>query len=244
MNDPMPVSSEILRTRDLVGWEVVDREGEKVGTVADLLFDRMGRVRMVHAEFGFPRKHVLLPQHQLEWGDRRFILGSWTRDQVRSLPPYAPELPLDPPLVEEMTRAFPWFYDPEPGPWSEPPGSAETRIVPIAEAKEFRLETGAPDPRGWNVFGADGERVGTVSQLLVDPAALKVRYLDVDLLDDLFHLRDDRHVLIPLEHVELKARGNDAWVDRLGAADVARLPAYPGGAVEGWMQRVVARAFE
>jgi len=242
MSQPTPAEGEVFRTRDLTGWEVVDRTGEKVGAVSDLLFDRTGRVRLLHAEFGFPRKHVLLPQHQLEWGDRKFILSRATRERVRALPPYEPDRPLGPPVLEEMTRAFPWFYDPA-GEWDEPPAGAETRVVPMSEAKDFRIQSGAPDPRGWNVFGSDGERLGTVSGLLVDPAALKVRYLDVDLLDDLFHLRDDRHVLVPLEHVDLKERGNDVWVRGLTAAEAARLPAYVGGPVEGWLDRIVGQAF-
>lgn len=244
MSQATGTEGEIFRTRDLTGWEVVDRAGEKVGTVSDLLFDRTGRIRLIHAEFGFPRKHVLLPQHQLEWGDRKFILAHATRDRVRSLPPYDPDRPLGPPLLEEMGRAFPWFYDTAAREWDEPPGTPQTRVVPMAEAKDFRLQSGAPDPRGWNVFGADGERLGTVSQMLVDPAALKIRYLDVDLLDDLFHLKDDRHVLIPLEHVDLKERGNDVWVRRLTAAEASRLPGYVGGAVEPWMEGALSRAFE
>lgn len=243
MNEPVLAEGEIFRTRDLTGWDVVDRTGEKVGTVADLLFDRTGHIRLVHVEFGFPRKHVLVPQHQLEWGERKFILGESTRDRIRALPPYEPDRTLGPPVLEEMARAFPWFYDPS-GAWSQPAGAEETRVVPLSEAKDFKLQSGAPDPRGWNVFGSDGERVGTVSQMLVDPAALKVRYLDVDLLDDLFLLRDDRHVLVPLEHVDLKERGNDVWVRRLVAAEVARLPAYTGGAVEPWMQGSLARSFD
>ena len=234
-------SGVVLRTRDYTGWDVVDRTGEKIGTVGDLLIDRTGRVRFLDVEHGLPRKHVLLPQHQLEWGDGRFILGRWMRDDARALPPYDPERPLDETLLEEMERAYPAMYHPEHP--AEPDAPGDTRVVPLKEAKDFKVEAGAPDLRGWNVFGSDGERVGTAVQLLVDPAALKARYLEVDVLEDLFGLRDDRHVLVPLEVVELKERGNDAWVGGLTAREVARLPAYIGGAVPPWMERSVAAAF-
>ena len=243
MSDPIVTSPEIFRTRDLQGWDVVDRAGEKIGTVADLLFDHTGRVRMLDVEYGFPKKHFLVPQHQMEWGEQRFILGRWTRDRMRALPPYDPAGPMDAARMEEMNRAFPWFYDTGEGNWDAPAGTGETRVVPMSETKDFKIGSGAPDPRGWNVFGSDGERLGTVSDLLVDPAALKIRYLDVDLLDDLFHLTDDRHVLVPLDHVDLKERGNDVWVHGLTAAEAARLPAYPGGAVEPWMERTVTQTF-
>lgn len=232
---------EILRTRDFVGWEVVERAGDKVGSVADLLIDRSGRVRFMDVEYGLPRKHFLLPEHALEWGEGKFVIGAWNRDQLRLLPPYETDRPLDAPVLEEMERAFPWLYR---AGWAEAEGPpAETRVVPMSEAKDFRLESGAPDIRGWNVFGSDGERIGTVSRLLVDPAGLKVRYLDVDLLDDLFQLRDDRHVLVPLEHVDLKERGNDIWVRRLTAREVARFPAYLGGPVPPWQERMLGEAF-
>ena len=79
---------------------------------------------------------------------------------------------------------------------------------------------------GMHVRSSDGERLGTVSGLLVDPAALKVRYLDVDLSEDLFQLRDDRHVLVPIELADLKLRGGDVWVRDWSANEIARLPAY------------------
>lgn len=232
--------AEILRTRELIGWELVDREGEKIGSVADLLIDRQGRVSFLHVEWGLPRKHVLMPEHELEWGDGKFIVSRWTRSDVRLLPPYDPARPLSADLIEEMGRAYPRIYRRDPP--EEEPG--ESRIVPLEDAKGFKVEGGAPDLRGWTVFGSDGERVGTVAGLLVDPASLKIRYIDVDLLDDLFLLGDDRHVLVPLEHVDLKERGNDAWVRRLTGAEVARFPAYTGGPVPPWMEREVGRAFE
>lgn len=233
----------VVRARDLTGWEVVDRAGEKVGSVSDVLLGRDGCVHFLDVESGFARKrHVLLPQHHLEWGPGKFIAGDWTKEQIAGLPPFDPDRKLDEPILAEMERAFPWAYAPHADEWLEPP--AETRVVPLSEAKDFKLSSGAPDPRGWNVFGADGERLGTVSQLLVDPAALQVRYLDVDVLDDLFLLKDDRHVLIPLDRVDLKERGNDAWVQQLSAAEAARLPAYTGGAVRPAMERAVESAFE
>ena len=242
MSDQPAARAEILRTRDFVGWDVVDRAGEKLGTIADLLIDRTGRIRYVHVEHGLPRRHFLLPEHQLEWGEKNFVVDRWTRDQVRGLPPYATDAPLTAPVLEEMRRAYPWFYDPEEQPRTiEQP--ADSRVVPLPDAKGFRLEQGAPNPRGWNAFGSDGERLGTVHQLMVDPAAMKIRYLDVDLLDDLFLLKDDRHVLVPLEHVDLKERGNDVWVRGLTARQVAALPAYTGGPVPGWLERSVDAAF-
>lgn len=241
MNDVHPGLPEIFRTREFVGWEVVDESGAKAGSVADLLIDATGRVRFVDVEFGFPRKHVLVPQDRLQWGERRLIIDGWTKSGFASLPQYDPSRPLDGAMVAELQRAYPAVYDAEAHDWRAPAGDA--RVVPLSEARDFRLEKGAPDLRGWNVFGADGERLGVVSQLLVDPTAMKVRYIDVDVHQDLYLWRDDRHVLVPLELVDLRERGKDVWVEGLSAREIASFPAYTGGTVSAAMELAVQRAF-
>ena len=242
MPEPMAGFPEVLRTREFHGWEVVDRAGDKIGAVKDFLIDRRGKVRYLDVEFGImPRKHVLVPEPQLEWADGRFVVPGWTKEELRALPPLTADVVLDANRLGDLERSYPWMYGEDTSDWKVPAG--DTQILPLSEAKDFKLSSDAPDLRGWNVFGADGERLGVVTQLLVDPSALKIRYVDVDLHDDLFPLSDDRHVLVPLEKVDLKERGNDVWIQNLNAADVAKLPAYPGGAVRPAMQKAVDAAF-
>ncbi len=234
--------AEVLRTRDLIGWSVMDAKGDKVGTVRDLLIGRRGTVRFLDVDFGMFRKHVLIPVDVLEWGADALVLERWTQEHVRTLPPYDPAQPLTPEVLAEMERAHPRFYGPDAGRgMMGSPGEAVA--VPLRDARDFKLPKGAPDVRKWNVFGSDGERLGVVSEMLVDPRALKIRYLDVDLADDLFLLKDDRHVLIPLDEVELRERGNDVWVQRLSAREVASLPAYTGGGIDPVLDDAVMGAF-
>lgn len=236
--------AEVFRTREFIGRDVTDTRGEKIGTVGDLLLDRRrGDVRFVDVNLGIFQKRVLIPVRELDWGEDAFIIRRWTRDELKALPAYDPDRPLTARTLEEMELAYPRIYgDPEQmPPPSNVPGDA--RIIPLKEARDFRLGKGEPDIRGWNVFGADGERVGTVAELLVDPAALKIRYLDVDVHEDLFTLKEDRHVLIPLEQVELRDRGNDVWIRHLPAEAVARMPAYGGGAVDPGMEEMIQANF-
>ncbi len=58
------------------------------------------------------------------------------------------------------------------------PGSP---LTPLRELHGYRVVAGDPDVRGWGVLGADGRRIGEVEDLLVDTAALRVRYLEVEL---------------------------------------------------------------
>jgi len=59
------------------------------------------------------------------------------------------------------------------------------QIAPLKDLADFKVASGDPDVRGWNVIGSDGRTIGEVNDLLVDTAALRVRYLDVELDRDL-----------------------------------------------------------
>lgn len=53
-------------------------------------------------------------------------------------------------------------------------------IVPMRAAGEYTVSAG-PDPRGWQVLGADRKVAGVISDIWVDKADLFVRYLEVTL---------------------------------------------------------------
>lgn len=243
MSESARPRAEILRTRDLVGWTVSDSRGTKVGTVNDVLIDRSGCIRFLAVDLGLFRKSVLLPVDAMEWGEAAMVLTRWGVDDIKALPTYHADRPLSREVLDEMERAHPRLYGAR-GIADLPAGEANgEQVVPLDQARDFRLGKGAPDPRGWNVFGADGERAGVVTGLLVDPVGMKVRYLEVDLADDLFQLDEDRRVLVPSDAVDLRERGKDAWVNGLAARDLARLPAYTGGVVDPVTQRLTDEAF-
>jgi sporulation protein YlmC with PRC-barrel domain len=232
--------AEILRTRDFVGWDVLDVAGARIGKVDELLLDRGGVVRYLDVDLGLFRRHVLLPISQVDWSEGA-MMSRWSKEQLSALPSYDPSQPLTTGVLDELRRAHPRFY----GDGAEAPLAApgEARVVPLSEAKDFKLAGGAPDLRGWNVFAADRQRVGTVKDMLVDPAAMRVEFLAVDLADDLFSLKEDRHVLIPTEAVDLQERGNDVWIRGVDTQEVARLPAYTGGPVDPLVEERVREAF-
>jgi hypothetical protein len=60
-----------------------------------------------------------------------------------------------------------------------------TNAVPLRDLSRYKVADGNADVRGWDVFDRDGTRVGTVDDLLVDPAAEQVRYLAVRLSPEL-----------------------------------------------------------
>ncbi|MDB4951258.1 MAG: hypothetical protein JWM27_3907 [Gemmatimonadetes bacterium] len=233
--------AEVLRTRDFVGWTVSDSRGDKVGTVDDLLIDRAGKVRFLAVNQGLFKKRVLLPVETVSWGESALVLSSWTNDQLKGLPPYEPDVPLTEEVLGELATAFPRFYDDAGA--TAPPATLDAQILPLSLAKGFRLTGDSPDLTGWNVFGADGERAGTVAGMLVDPEAKTVRYLAVKLAEDLFRLRDERMVVVPTERVDLRERGSDVWLHGLTAHALAQLPAYTGGPLDPLIMDRVEKAF-
>jgi len=48
---------------------------------------------------------------------------------------------------------------------------------------DYRVSDEDPDPRGWSVVGRDGATIGRVEDLIVDTAAMKVRYLEITVTD-------------------------------------------------------------
>jgi sporulation protein YlmC with PRC-barrel domain len=234
--------AEVLRTGEMIGQTVTDPEGAAVGTVADLLFGRDGRVRFLAVRRGRMGSSFLVPADEVTWGEGAMRLTRWTAEEARRLPSWDPERPLSADLLDEMGRAHPRHYAVPPL-WDAPRDGAGDPIVPLSEAKEFRIPKDAPDPTGWIVFGADNERVGKVAGLLVDPRAMRVRYLVVDVSDDLFLLREDRQTVVPMEAVELRERGRDVWIRGLPAREVARLPAYAGGALDPVVREAADAAF-
>jgi sporulation protein YlmC with PRC-barrel domain len=238
-NDDGP-RAEILRSRDFIGWAVSSANGANVGTVSDILIDRTGKVRFLAVDPGFFKKPYLVPVEALEWGEGS-LQAVWTDTDIKRLPPYDAGVPLTATVLEELGRAYPRHYGSRIGEPLEPGDGA--RVVPLRDAKDFRLSKGAPNLKGWAVYGADNEKVGVVTQMLVDPLAMKVRYIDVDLADDLFGLTDDRHVLVPLEAVELRERSEDVWVQGMAGRDIAALPAYLGGPVDPLLEEGVESAF-
>ncbi len=63
--------------------------------------------------------------------------------------------------------------------------AADPEIVPLRDLRRYKVADSDSDVRGWDVFDGDGARIGTVDDLLVDPAAEQVRYLAVSLSPEL-----------------------------------------------------------
>jgi uncharacterized protein (TIGR02271 family) len=121
------------------------------------------------------------------------------------------------------------------------------RVVPLDQLDDYKVAEGDPDVRGWEVVASDGRKIGEVDQLLVDTAAMKVRYLDVDVDNDLVAGAtdaSDRHVLIPIGYARLDESSDRVIVDQLASSDVVGLPEYTHGPITRDFESSVRSRFD
>ena len=102
---------------------------------------------------------------------------------------------------------------------------ADGALVHTHDLHDFKIPDGAPDPRGWDVRTADGQKLGKVSDLLVDTRTSRVRYIEVEVDKDAAKRGGRDWALIPIGAARLDD-GRDDVVVEFSTADVAGIPAY------------------
>lgn len=96
----------------------------------------------------------------------------------------------------------------------------------LRDLTDFEVADDNPDVRGWTVRGNDGQALGTVHELIVEPEAMKVRYLDVE-LDARFRINEhENHILLPIGAASLDTEDDNVFVPALNAASVLDYPHY------------------
>jgi photosynthetic reaction center H subunit len=99
------------------------------------------------------------------------------------------------------------------------------RLVHLDEMSDLQVADGDPDIRGWDVRTADGEKVGTVKDLVVDTGLMKVRYIEARLNKEALNTSADRHVLIPIGSARLDDDEDDVVLSS-SIVDPRTLPPY------------------
>jgi hypothetical protein len=99
----------------------------------------------------------------------------------------------------------------------------EYRLTPLGDLDQYKVCAGECDPRGWVVVDSNGVQLGCVFDLIIDVEALTARYM----LCSISRGRA-RSVLLPVGFARLDKDQCVVHLDFVTAADVDRLPAYPG----------------
>jgi ribosomal 30S subunit maturation factor RimM len=220
---------------DVRGWEVRTAESdEKVGKVEDLLLDGSGSLRYLEVDLGFRKKHILIPlerAHAVLDAETVRVEGM-TKEQLEAVPEYAldPET-LDADYERRLAAVFGTRSEPPVTTrgFEPPPGDDSALDLQRMEALEDEYQVAGDDPRGWEVVTGDGQTIGKVVELLMDPGAMKARYLDVSVAEKKLELeRVDRHILLPANRVRLERSRKRVVVGGLLAGDVGSYPQYGG----------------
>ena len=82
---------------------------------------------------------------------------------------------------------------------------------------DLKVADNEPDVRGWAVVSRDGRTIGEVDDLIVDPAAMKVRYLEMDPDEDVFG-NGAEPIYIPIASADVDSTGERVIVEGDAAA--------------------------
>jgi photosynthetic reaction center H subunit len=99
------------------------------------------------------------------------------------------------------------------------------RLVHLDDMSDLQVADGDPDIRGWDVRTADGEKIGTVKDLVIDTGLMKVRYIEAKIDKEVLNAADDRHVLIPIGSARLDDDEDDVYLSS-AIVDPRTLPPY------------------
>lgn len=139
---------------------------------------------------------------------------------------------------------------------STPNGSAADRrrfhreilgLRPLAELEELEVPDDQLDVRGWIVATGDGVIIGTVRELLADPAAMRVRSLVLELGPEGAPAGDGRLVYVAADQVDADPERDLLVVRGLEVRDVEALPDYRRALLDrddeaGLLRRIGVRA--
>jgi hypothetical protein len=81
------------------------------------------------------------------------------------------------------------------------------RLYRMSDYDGYKVASGSPDVRGWDVRTLSGNDIGEVEDLLIDPHRGEVVMLDVDLFES------HRHVAIPVRGVQIDRKRHFVVVD-------------------------------
>jgi len=95
----------------------------------------------------------------------------------------------------------------------------------LSETHDFTVASDDPDIRGWDVV-TNASQIGEVSDLIVDPSAMKVRYVEVELDRHAFNLQEQKRVIVPVTGIDLDTADKQVRLSGMALTDIPTLPQY------------------
>jgi len=101
----------------------------------------------------------------------------------------------------------------------------KNRRLQELDHSNFEIVKGEPDIRGWDVRYRDGEKIGSVEELILDTKEKRVRYMVVDLDENELRL-EHRKILVPIGMAELDQIEDDVLMPNISVDQICNLPVY------------------
>lgn len=121
--------------------------------------------------------------------------------------------------------------------------SEERRLFRLEELDDYEVENDDPDVRGWGVYDVTERKLGTVDELIVDPQALKARYMIVD-FDNLEGVEGNNHrLLIPVGQASLDEKKNRVYLRNIGTKKIKKAPIYTGDPITREYENAIRQNF-
>lgn len=241
---------------DLAGAPVADAGGRPIGALYGALVEAdTGLLCYLDLSLDEHPRHVLVPIGHARIHERENVpavrLRAAILDDLLHVPLYDPDVPLDPPAEHEVLAAHGRYFLGERY-YAHPAydhsglyagdrsiligeGTADG-LAPLSDLADMRVMDGNPDPRGWTVQATDGHAIGRVQDLLVDPAALAVRYLAIE------RDSDGACILLPVGFLTIGPRQHAVTAPGLTREDLETLPAWDGETVRREHEETVRAA--
>ncbi len=110
------------------------------------------------------------------------------------------------------------------------------------DRSNFEIVKGEPDIRGWDVRYRNGQKIGSVEELILDAKAKKVRYMVVDLDENELRL-EERKLLIPIGFAELDNKSDDVLIPNVSVDQLCSLPDYNKNSLNPDVERKISSTF-
>jgi sporulation protein YlmC with PRC-barrel domain len=98
------------------------------------------------------------------------------------------------------------------------------RLYRLSELKDFEVAKGDEDIRGWDVISGDDRTIGKVDELIVDPVARKVRYIDVEVDEEIGGGNEQGHILIPIGAAALDSKKDIVYAGNIQTITMLQYP--------------------
>lgn len=107
----------------------------------------------------------------------------------------------------------------------------EPHLFRLQELSDYEVSDNDPDVRGWNVYSAEGVKFGEVEELIVDPDAMKVRYLDIEVDEGIEGVTEEHHLLVPIGVASLDEKDDKVFIRTIQTVSLLKTPPYKGGLI-------------